>query len=435
MKTNYYQKLFLHLLTKIREGHLVVKLPDGSHRFFGTKSDRTTPIHLEIHDSEFFKRLILQEDIGLGESYILKEWNCSDVTGLLKLLIRNQRYFSSNKSDIPARVVRTFLLGWERLMHLARNNNRKNSRKNIHAHYDLGNDFYKLFLDPTMTYSAGFFFDKEQDLESAQFEKYDRLCRKLALKPHHHLLEIGSGWGGLAVHAATHFGVKVTTVTISEEQYAYAKNLIAEKGLEDRIDIRFQDYRDIHGTFDRIVSIEMLEAVGHEHLNRYFKTCQRLLAPDGIFAFQVILSPDSRYLKYRNRVDYIRKHIFPGGHLPSVESIHKAVNKCSEWDLLHMETFGTHYAETLRRWDANFAKSTEQRRSLGFDEAFDRKWEFYFRYCEAGFDTRHIQVAQFVYAAPNNPYYEFDFDAARQQERSENQGNIHAVETQQKSSS
>ena len=430
MKMNYYQKLFLHLLTKIREGHLVVQLPDGTHRFFGTKQDGTTPIHLEIRDIEFFKRVILQEDIGLGESYILEQWNCSDLTGFLKLLLANQRYFSNRKSAIPARIMRKILLSWDHLAHLTRSNNRKNSRKNIHAHYDLGNDFYKLFLDPTMTYSAGFFSEKDQDLESAQFEKYDRLCRKLALEPHHHVLEIGSGWGGWAIHAATYYGVKVTTVTISEEQHAYARNLVAERGLEDRIDIRFQDYRDIHGTFDRIVSIEMLEAVGHEHLNHYFKTCQRLLAPDGIFAFQVILSPDSRYLNYRNRVDYIRKHIFPGGHLPSVQSIHQAVNKCSDWDLLHMESFGTHYAETLRRWDANFKETTQQRRALGFDQTFDRKWEFYFRYCEAGFDMRHIQVAQFVYAAPNNLHYNFEFDAVKHNEATKLHSNIHSIESE-----
>jgi len=409
MKLIHYQKLLLSVFSKIKEGQLVIQLPEGVHHFFGSESsEQTQPIHLIVHDNEFFKRVVIQEDIGLGESYIAQQWNCNDLAGFLKLLVRNHRYLSGNSSKFVVSLLKKILIGWDRLGHIARSNTRQNSRRNIHEHYDLGNSFYAQFLDPSMTYSSGIFTDFSDDLESAQFEKYDRLCRKLALKPGLHLLEIGSGWGGMALHAATHYGVRVTTVTISEEQYDYVKNLIKLRGLEERIEVRFQDYRDIEGKFDRIVSIEMLEAVGHEHLNHYFKTCSRLLEPSGIFAFQVILSPDSRYRDYRNRVDFIRKHIFPGGHLPSFKSIHESVNRNSDWDLLHMETFGTHYAETLRRWDQQFTRSTAKRHRLGFDETFDRKWEFYFAYCEAGFDTRHIQVAQFVYAAPNNLEYNYE---------------------------
>ena len=226
--------------------------------------------------------------------------------------------------------------------------------------------------------------------------------------PAHHLLEIGSGWGGFAMHAASRYGCKVTTVTISERQFAYAQEQIRNAGLQDRIDLRLQDYRDIKGQFDRIASIEMLEAVGHEHLRTFFSQCKQLLKPHGIVALQAILSPDSWYHDYRNSVDFIRKHIFPGGHLPSIESIHRTVRSLSDWDLQHLETFGTHYAHTLRHWRQQFHATRHSREKLGFDETFERKWDFYFAYCEAGFEARHIQVAQFVYASPNTADYQFE---------------------------
>ncbi len=402
-----YQHLLLKALGRIQFGEITIKLPDGSHHFVGSRNSGPQ-VELIIHNQDFFRRVVLHDDIGLGESYMLGEWEIDDLAALLKLLILNRNHLGNPAARPFIGILKKLVVSIDTLMHRTRSNTKQQSRKNIHAHYDLGNDFYQLFLDNSMTYSSGFFTDSGKDLEAAQFEKYDRLCRKLNLKPGHELLEIGSGWGGFAMHAAKHYECKVTTVTISERQHAYAKERIEAAGLQGQIDLRLQDYRDITGQFDRIASIEMLEAVGHEHLDSYFRQCQSLLKPNGILAIQVILSPDSRYKDYRTGVDFIRKHIFPGGHLPSIESIHKVVRKRTDWDLQHMETFGTHYAETLRQWRNQFNASAHKREALGFDEAFDRKWNFYFAYCEAGFDARHIQVGQLVFASPNTTDYQFE---------------------------
>ena len=401
------QSLLLQTLRRMQIGQLSLQLPDGSHFRIGSP-DSQPLIQVTVHDSEFFKRVVLQTDIGLGESYIAGQWDTDNLSGFLKLLILNEPYFQNPASQPLLSLARKLALAADQLLHRFRSNTRSQSRRNIHAHYDLGNAFYQLFLDSSMTYSSAYFTDPEQSLQHAQEEKYDRLCRKLNLKSEHHLLEIGSGWGGFALHAARHYGCQVTTLTLSERQHAYVLEQIREHGLEAQIEIRLQDYRDIRGQFDRIASIEMLEAVGHEHLNHYFKQCARLLRPHGILGLQVILSPDSRYERYRRHVDYIRKHIFPGGHLPSIDSLHKAVRRSSDWDLQHLETFGTHYAATLRQWREQFNATEQSRRQLGFDDAFDRKWNFYFAYCEAGFDTRHIQVAQLVYASPNTLDYAYE---------------------------
>jgi cyclopropane-fatty-acyl-phospholipid synthase len=401
MNASFYQNLVVKILHKIERGCLILKLPDGSQHFFGNP-ETGEPIEWTINDIACFKRIALGQDIGLGESYIEGMWEVNDLAAFLRIFIDNGEALKRTRFPIVSAVGKRLLLAWERIGHAMRSNTVEQSERNIHAHYDLGNDFYQTFLDSGMAYSSAFFSGDSDDLEDAQFEKNDRLCRKLSLKPGVHLLEIGSGWGGMALHAAKHYGCKVTSVTISKEQFAMARQRVTEAGLEDQIEIRFQDYRKITGKFDRIVSVEMLEAVGHEHLKTYFEQCSRLLKPNGIFGIQVILSPDSKYKYYRNRVDYIRKHIFPGGHLPSISSIQEQVTKLSDWDLQHFESFGKHYAETLRQWCDRFNETREQRQSLGFDEYFERKWNFYFRYCEAGFDSRHIQVGQFIYCAPNN---------------------------------
>jgi cyclopropane-fatty-acyl-phospholipid synthase len=402
MKPDFYQKLIIQTMSKIQVGCLILELPDGSQHFCG-RPGKYDPVVWKVHNTACFKAIVLGQDIGLGESYIEGLWEVNDLTALLRLFIENRSALQSSRYPLISTMARTLLLGWERIQHMLRSNTRKQSERNIHAHYDLGNPFYETFLDKGMAYSSAYFSGKNEPLEDAQFEKNDRLCRKLALAKHHHLLEIGSGWGGMALHAAQHYGCRVTSVTISREQHDYACKRVKEAGLEDRVEIRFQDYRDIEGKYDRIVSVEMLEAVGHEHLETYFSQCAKLLKPDGILGLQVILSPDSRYKYYRNRVDYIRKHIFPGGHLPSITSIQAQVGRKTDWDLQHFESFGKHYAETLRRWGSRFKETRERRQELGFDDCFERKWEFYFCYCEAGFDSRHIQVGQFIYAAPNNP--------------------------------
>jgi cyclopropane-fatty-acyl-phospholipid synthase len=295
------------------------------------------------------------------------------------------------------------LLGWQnRLSHLLNHNSRATSRRNISFHYDLGNDFYKLFLDPTMTYSSALFTTPGQTLEQAQTAKYDRLCRLLKLQPGEHVLEIGSGWGGFSLHAAKSYGCKITTVTISQEQFKFARELFQKENLADRIDIRLQDYRLLTGKFDKIVSIEMLEAVGDEYLETYFAKCHGLLKPDGLLALQMITCPDSRHDALRKNVDWIQKHIFPGSLLLSVHRVNEALRSTGDLFLHDLKDLGLSYAETLKRWRIAFNQNEAAARTMQFDTRFIRKWNYYLSYCEAAFAMRNISVVQAVYTRPNN---------------------------------
>ena len=275
--------------------------------------------------------------------------------------------------------------------------------RNIREHYDLGNDFYRLFLDPTMTYSSALFERPGQTLEEAQTAKYDRLCQKLKLKPDEHLLEIGSGWGGMSLHAAKKYGCRVTTITISEAQFRYARELFQKEGLAGRIEIKLLDYRLVTGQFDKIVSIEMLEAVGDAYLETYFAKCHELLRPGGLLGLQMITCPDTRYDSLRKNVDWIQKHIFPGSLLLSVHRVNQALRRTGDLHLHDLTEMGLSYAETLRRWRAAFNRQLPQVRALGFDERFIRKWNYYLCYCEAAFARRNISVVQTIYTRPNNP--------------------------------
>jgi cyclopropane-fatty-acyl-phospholipid synthase len=269
-------------------------------------------------------------------------------------------------------------------------------------HYDLGNEFFRTFLDESMTYSSAYFVRPGMPLAEAQSAKYDRLCRALRLRPTDHVLEIGTGWGGFAIHATRAYGCRVTTITISREQHALATERVAAAGLADRIDVQLRDYRDAHGTYDKIVSIEMLEAVGHRYFEAFFAQCERLLAPNGVLGLQVITCPDSRYDQLRTGVDWIQKHIFPGTLLPSVARLTRAVNRTGTMSLFSLEDMGLHYAETLRQWRTNFNRATGEILRLGFDRRFLRTWNYYFSYCEAAFASRNISVAQMVFTRPNN---------------------------------
>jgi cyclopropane-fatty-acyl-phospholipid synthase len=302
--------------------------------------------------------------------------------------------------------VQTFALNvlkvFNKLYHTKRANSIDGSKKNISEHYDLHNDFFALFLDPTMTYSCAYFKDDNLSLQQAQIEKYDRLCKQLNLKPTDHVLEIGSGWGHNAIHIAKNYGCRVTTLTISQEQYNLAKERIEKENLTNKITILLKDYRLIEGQFDKIVSIEMLEAVGHKFLKPYFKKCNDLLKKDGILAIQVITCPDSRYESLRTGVDFIQKHIFPGSLLPSVGIINKMINTTSDMTMVDLKDLGLHYARTLSLWHQQFNERLAEVKTMGFDERFIRKWNYYLNYCEAAFKTRNINVMQMVYARPNN---------------------------------
>jgi cyclopropane-fatty-acyl-phospholipid synthase len=290
----------------------------------------------------------------------------------------------------------------DKLIHAARANRLGRSKRNIAAHYDLSNDLYATFLDDTMTYSAAFFESPTATLEEAQEAKYRRLAEKARVDAGCHVLEIGCGWGGFAVYAASTYGCRVTGITLSEEQAALARRRVTEAGLDHLVDIRIVDYREVDGSYDRIVSIEMLEAVGHRYLGTYFETIDRLLAPDGLAAIQVITIPEQRYASYRRRPDFIQRYIFPGGHLPSLEAMAGSMGQRSELYVDDVENIGMHYAETLRRWRERFLERGDDVRALGFDEPFVRMWEFYLAYCEAAFLARYIGDLQLVLTRPMN---------------------------------
>jgi cyclopropane-fatty-acyl-phospholipid synthase len=397
---SFYESVFLNLFGKMKKGTLHVQSYDGREFCFGNGVEVRASIR--IVNSSFFTKCALYGDIGFAESYIDGDWHTDSISNVITWFILNL----NNNPVLTGKGLRKYSSNFfkfvNKMYHAGRENTIIGSKKNIAEHYDLGNDFYKLFLDQTMTYSSGIFRSSESTLEEAQYEKYDRLCRNLKLKSSDHVLEIGSGWGGFALHAARNYGCRVTTVTISEEQYKHAKALFAMEKVDDRITIQIQDYRNISGRYDKIVSIEMLEAVGHKYLPAFFKKCNELLTDDGSIALQVITSHDKRYAEFRKDVDFIQKHIFPGSQTPSLAAIHAAVNKVSDFGLYDMKDIGLHYAKTLRLWFDAFNAKLADVKKLGMDDRFVRKWNYYLQYCEAIFRQRHISVVQLIYTRPNN---------------------------------
>ncbi len=400
------QNLIFSFFEKTTRGSLLVEMPGGETRIFGSDNN-DQPAILSIRNPAFFKRVALGNDIGLGESYIDGDWDSPDPAHLLSWFLRNRDTLMSDRFQWAMPLVSRFVALAERFKHRKNANTKIGSQRNIEAHYDLGNDFYELFLDPTMTYSSAYFASEEMTLTEAQIEKYDRICRKLDLGPADHVLEIGCGWGGFATYAASEYGCHVTGITLSPSQFDYAEARVEREGLEHLVKIQQIDYRDMTGSFDKIVSIEMIEAVGHEHLPTYFGAIDRLLKPDGLSCIQIIMSADHRYDTYLKTSDYIRKHIFPGSHLPSISSVFQAKG-AADLNAYHIETFGLHYARTLELWKQRFEENWSEIRALGFPETFRRKWTLYFDYCIAGFRERHINLAQVVLGRMNCRSYSFE---------------------------
>ncbi|WP_158633652.1 SAM-dependent methyltransferase [Tautonia sociabilis] len=348
-----------------------------------------------MEDDRFYRTLCLEGTLGAADAYLKGWWNSQDLVGLFRLLTRNRDVLGA-VDGVLAQLARG-LNAWG---HFLRRNTVRGSRRNIAAHYDLGEDFYALFLDETMTYSAGVFLRPDSTLADSSREKYDRICRKLELTPYHHILEIGTGWGGFALHAAQHYGCRVTTTTISRRQYQHARDRVRQARLEPRITVLSDDYRNLTGVYDHLVCVEMVEAVGHQYLDRFFGQCSRLLRPDGLMLLQAITLPDHRFAQYVRSVDFIQKYIFPGGCLPSIGAIAAAVGQTTDFRFLHLEDFGYHYAQTLAHWRQRFWQNIDKVRSLGFDERFIRMWHYYLCYCEAGFLENQIGVAQILLAKP-----------------------------------
>jgi cyclopropane-fatty-acyl-phospholipid synthase len=400
-KAGFYENIIVNALCKMTKGFLQLSLPSGETIEIGNK-DSAIKADLSIIDPKFFKCVVLYGDIGFGEAYVEGLWETQNITNVIKWVILN----IENAPSVSGNKVKTAglnLFKWlNRIYHNNRSNSLTGSRKNIAEHYDLNNDFFATFLDPSMTYSAAYFKTPELSLVKAQESKYHRLCEQLHLKATDHVLEIGSGWGANAIFMAKNYGCKVTSVTISKEQQKLALERVKAAGLINKIDIIIKDYRTIEGEFDKIVSIEMLEAVGHNYFETYFAKCNEVLKPNGILALQVITSPDSRYNHLRNGVDWIQKHIFPGSLLPSVAQLNKAINATSDLTLVDLKDLGLDYAKTLKFWVEEFNHKLNDVKALGFDDRFIRKWNYYLNYCEAAFAMRNINVMQMVYARPNN---------------------------------
>ncbi len=387
------------LLTKLsllREGRLELVEPNGEAHVFGNRED-SEPLRarVEIRRPRAYSRIALGGSVGTGESYVDADWECADLVALTRLFVLNRELLNSLDGGLGA-----VFQPLQRFLHRLRANDETQARVNIQAHYDLGNDFFSLFLDETWMYSAGYFASPETTLVEAQHEKNDRLCRKLGLRSEHHLLEIGTGWGGFAIHAAKNYGCRVTTTTISEAQLKHARTRVREEGLEDRITLLYQDYRTLEGEYDRLVSIEMIEAVGVQYLDAYFAKCASLLKPDGVMALQSILIQDQYFEQAAKSVDFIQTHIFPGAAIPSVARIMESVLDHTDFKLSHQEDFGEDYARTLREWAANLAKNRDQIGRRGYPEHLYRLWRYYFAYCEGGFLERQIGVGQFIFTKP-----------------------------------
>ncbi|WP_101927392.1 MULTISPECIES: SAM-dependent methyltransferase [Luteimonas] len=355
------------------------------------------PIRVQVADPAFYRMIAASGTVGAGEAYMDGLWSCDDLVALVRLLVRNRALLDGLESGL-ARAGGMALRGWNAM----RRNTRTGSRRNIAAHYDLGNDFFSLFLSPDLMYSSALFTGADDTLEAASTRKLDRICQTLELTPEDRVIEIGTGWGGFALHAATHYGCHVTTTTISQEQHALASRRIAEAGLQDRVTLLLQDYRDLEGTYDKLVSIEMIEAIGAQYLDTYFGKLGSLLAPHGAALVQAITIEDHRYVQARDSVDFIKRFIFPGSFIPSIAAMLQAKTRASDLQLEQLDDFGLSYARTLQIWRERFMARRADVRAQGFDERFVRMWEFYLAYCEGGFRERSIGVAQLLLGKPGH---------------------------------
>lgn len=388
----FAKKMLYSRLQHIESGRL--KITDtGTPTTFGSEDDLTASI--VVTDPRFFTSVAFGGALGAAEAYMLGYWNCDNLTGVVRILVRNRSVLENLDSGI-SRIGAPLL----KLVHWINRNTRSGSRRNISAHYDLGNDFFELWLDESMMYSAAVFERDEMSLEEASIAKLDRICRKLELTPEDHVLEIGTGWGGFAIYAAANYGCRVTTTTISEEQFEFAKERVENAGLQDRVTLLLKDYRDLDGVYDKIVSIEMIEAVGHKYLDTYFGQCSRLLKTNGMMLLQSITIADQQYKSALKSVDFIQRYIFPGGFLPSVTALAESITDSTNMRVYHLEDIGVHYAKTLRRWRERFSANLNKIWPMGYEEEFLRMWQYYFCYCEGAFTERAIGNIQVLLVKP-----------------------------------
>ncbi|MEM8945059.1 MAG: cyclopropane-fatty-acyl-phospholipid synthase family protein [Planctomycetota bacterium] len=383
----------LSLLKRLSRGRLQLSDVEEERTFGDPSSDEVA--ELRVLDPRFYREIALGSSLGAGDAYVKGYWQTDDLLTLMRVFAKNLTQQNDLQTvALPLQVAVRKLLQW------SNRNNKSGSRRNIARHYDLSNELFAAFLDPTMTYSCGIFPSDDATLEAASIEKYDRICQKLSLGENDRVVEIGCGWGGFAEHAAYNYGCRVTGITISREQLEFARERIDRAGLASRVELKLCDYRDLEGTFDKLVSIEMIEAVGHEYLGAFFAKCGQVLRPDGQMLLQAITLPDDRYDYYRKSVDFIQKYIFPGGCLPCLGRISNVVSEVTDMRITQLEDFAADYARTLLAWREAFFASVATIDALGFDEQFRRTWDYYFCYCAAGFLERQIGVSQILMKRP-----------------------------------
>lgn len=387
--------LLFRQLHKITKGRIVIDEGHEVHHF-GETGDDVLTAHLLVTDPAFYQAVVFNGSIGGGESYMKQHWHTQDLVPLVRIMVLNMAVLKGLDQG-KSRIARFM----NRLLHLRNRNSVEGSRKNISAHYDLSNDFFATFLDPSMMYSSAIFRDETQSLHEASLNKLSHICERLQLTADDHLLEIGTGWGSMAIHAAKHYGCRVTTTTISQEQYNHARQRVIDEGLEDRVTLLLNDYRDLAGQYDKLVSIEMIEAVGHEYFATYFAKCSSLLKPTGLMLIQAITISDQRYEDAKRTVDFIQRYIFPGGCLPSNSAIAHHVARDTDLQIVGLEDITRDYAMTLERWRTAFLQHTHDIQAQGFATGFIRMWDYYLAYCQGGFMERVIHTAQIVMAKPD----------------------------------
>jgi cyclopropane-fatty-acyl-phospholipid synthase len=394
--TSFAKRIFLKSLERLRGGSLEI-VSNGRTWEFGEPGGSLCAT-VVVDNDRFFQRALFGGDVGLGESWMDGDWSSPDLVAVIRLAVRNLARLENDN-----RLLNALSRGFDALRHRLRPNSIAGSRRNIQAHYDLSNDFFRLFLDRSMTYSCACYEAEDDSLEAAQSQKLDRICRKLRLGPEDHVLEIGTGWGGFAEHAARRYGCRVTTTTISRRQYEYARERFDSIPEGERIELLHEDYRALRGQYDKIVSIEMFEAVGLRYYDEFFRACDHLLRPDGSILMQTITINEQAFPAYRRRSDWIRKYIFPGGELASVSEILRSLARATSLSLYHAEDIGTHYARTLAAWRKRFHDSADEVRALVFDARFIRMWDYYLAYCEGAFLERHIGDFQLLLTKNHSP--------------------------------
>jgi len=387
------RNLLHNRLARLASGCVVLN-EGGATRQFGD-ANSSLAASVVIRDPQCYSDIVFGGSIGAGESYMAGRWVCDDLTSLVRILVQNEDLLESMETG-AAWLTRPL----HELFHWVNRNTRTGSRRNISAHYDLGNEFFALWLDQNMMYSSAVFADPGMTLDEASTFKLELICRKMDLQASNHVLEIGTGWGGFAIYAATNYGCRVTTTTISQEQHDLARKRIESAGVQDRVTLLLEDYRDLQGQYDKLVSIEMIEAIGHRQFDTYFRKCSELLKPDGLMLLQTITIEDRRFERAKHAVDFIQRYIFPGSCLPSVSALTRSLARVGDMRVFDLQDIGPHYATTLRRWRKRFFERIDEVRALGYPDAFIRMWEYYLCYCEGGFLERSIGDVQMLLTKP-----------------------------------